>query len=68
MGIGTNILLLAGGAGLAFVVTKVRSGEGITIPLINIQLIGPKIPIIPDPIVDPIIEEGAEILAPIILT
>jgi len=53
MGIGTNLILLAAGAvgGIAF--TKLRAGAGITIPLVNIQLVRPTLvetPIVEDPI------------------
>lgn len=58
MGIGTNIILIAGGiiGGIAF--TRVRAGMGITIPLVNIQLVRPTL------VETPIIEPPIDILLP----
>lgn len=68
MGIGTNIILLAAGAvgGIAF--TKLRAGTGITIPLVNIQLVRPAIPpgIITPPEID-ILLPPEEILEPTVV-
>lgn len=58
MGIGTNLILLAAGAvgGMAF--TKIRAGQGITIPLVNIQLVRPTL------VETPIVEPEIDILLP----
>jgi len=69
MGIGTNIILLAAGAvgGIAF--TKLRAGSGITIPLVNIQLVRPTLvetPIITPPEID-ILLPPEEIVEPTVV-